>query len=182
MKLHENQDLFADAVSITAQRITLPELYVEKDYWVTLALHRIFTGPLAHFTVFKGGTALAKGFSFIHRFSEDIDLVLAQEAPLSAVLPEREVVGITNKKGMIRKTAHDYAQVFTGDFGQVRDLIIVESSWLGSATPTTRSQGQFVCVPDDAGERSGRSWPASMSCCPSRSRCWLPRVRCAKRL
>ncbi|CCH56550.1 hypothetical protein BN8_05905 [Fibrisoma limi BUZ 3] len=156
MKLHENRDLFADAVSITAQQMNLPEIYVEKDYWVTLALQRIFTGPLAEFTVFKGGTALSKCFSFIHRFSEDIDLVLLKDPSLSANqlkerlkristavsewLPEQDIPGITNKKGMIRKTAHSYSRLFTGEFGQVRDLIILESSWLGSSEPMTTGQ------------------------------------------
>jgi len=156
MKLHENRELFADAVSITAQQMNLPEIYVEKDYWVTLALQRIFTGPLAEFTVFKGGTALSKCFSFIHRFSEDIDLVLLKDPSLSANqlkerlkristavsewLPEQDIPGITNKKGMIRKTAHSYSRLFTGEFGQVRDLIILESSWLGSSEPVTIGQ------------------------------------------
>lgn len=156
MKLHEDLELFADAVTITAQHLNLPQIYVEKDYWVTLALQRIFTGSLAEWTVFKGGTALAKCFSFINRFSEDIDLVLLKDPALSANqlkerlkrisnavsewLPEQEMGGITNKKGMIRKTAHSYSRVFTGDFGQVRDLIILESSWLGSSEPVTTGQ------------------------------------------
>ncbi|WP_421828342.1 nucleotidyl transferase AbiEii/AbiGii toxin family protein [Larkinella sp.] len=156
MKLHEDQELFADAVTITAQHMNLPQIYVEKDYWVTLALQRIFTGPLAEWSVFKGGTALAKCFSFINRFSEDIDLVLLKEPGLSAnqlkerlkrisnavseFLPELETPGITNKKGMIRKTAHSYSKVFVGDFGQVRDLIILESSWLGSSEPVITGQ------------------------------------------
>ncbi|WP_077920529.1 nucleotidyl transferase AbiEii/AbiGii toxin family protein [Spirosoma sp. 209] len=151
MNLHENRDLFADAVTITAQQMKLPEIYIEKDYWVTLALQRIFTSPLAEFIVFKGGTALSKCFSFINRFSEDIDLVLLKDASLSAnqlkerlkrisnavseVLPEQDMTGITNKKGMIRKTAHSYSRLFMGEFGQVRDLIILESSWLGSSEP-----------------------------------------------
>lgn len=89
-------------------------------------MQRIFTGPLADFTIFKGGTALSKCFSVINRFSEDIDLVLVKEPHLSAnqlkerlkrisqavsgFLPEVEIVGITNKKGMIRKTAHAYGR------------------------------------------------------------------------
>ncbi|SFF14716.1 nucleotidyl transferase AbiEii/AbiGii toxin family protein [Spirosoma endophyticum] len=156
MNLHENRELFADAVTITAQHMNLPEIYVEKDYWVTLALQRIFMSPLAEFAIFKGGTALAKCFSFIHRFSEDIDLVLLKEPHLSAnqlkerlkrisnvvaeFLPEIDVIGMTNKKGMIRKTAHSYSRVFAGDFGQVRDLIILESSWLGSSEPVIKGQ------------------------------------------
>lgn len=156
MKLHKNPDLFTDAISITAEYLNLPEIYVEKDYWVTFTLQRIFTSPLAEFTVFKGGTALAKCFSFINRFSEDIDLVLLKNPNLTAnqlkerlkrisnavseFLPELEVDGITNKKGMIRKTAHSYSKTFEGEFGQVRDMIIVESSWLGSSEPLIKEK------------------------------------------
>jgi hypothetical protein len=151
MKLHDNIELFRNAVVITAQEMGLPEIYVEKDYWVTLALQRIFKGPQAAYTIFKGGTALSKCFTYINRFSEDIDLVLIKDPKLTAnqlkgrlkqisnavsdALPETEMTGITNKKGMIRKTAHSYSKVFTGDFGQVRDFIILESSWLGSSEP-----------------------------------------------
>ena len=153
MRLHEDIELFKDAISITAQRLNLPEIYVEKDYWVTVALHRIFTSPIANLPVFKGGTALAKCFSSIQRFSEDIDLVVLQGPSDTAnqlklrlkhvtqavtdVMPEIEQPGLTNKKGMIRKTAHSYARQFDGQFGQVRDLIILEVSWLGSAEPRT---------------------------------------------
>ena len=56
----------------------MPEIFVEKDYWVTLTLHRIFTSPLAEFVVFKGGTYLAKCHSFIKRFSENVDLVVVK--------------------------------------------------------------------------------------------------------
>lgn len=161
MRLHEDTDLFKDAISITAQRLNLPEIYVEKDYWVTFALHRIFTSPVANLTVFKGGTALAKCFSFIQRFSEDIDLVVLQgphdtanqlkqrlkqvTQAVTDVMPEIEQDGLTNKKGMIRKTAHSYTRQFDGQFGQVRDLLILEVSWLGSAEPcTTGRVSSFV--------------------------------------
>jgi len=51
-------------------------------------------------------------------------------------LPEIEMVGITNKKGMIRKTVHSYPKTgLVGTFGQVRDFIVLESSWLGSYEP-----------------------------------------------
>ena len=38
MNLHENQDLFQQSISITAQQKGLPEIYIEIDYWVTVAL------------------------------------------------------------------------------------------------------------------------------------------------
>lgn len=50
-------------------------------------------------------------------------------------LPEVSVTNITQKKGMNRKTAHAYSKEFQGDYGQVRDVIIVEASWLGYYEP-----------------------------------------------
>lgn len=151
MKLHDDIELFKDAVTITAQMLSLPEVYVEKDYWVTLAIHQIFTSDVSELTILKGGTALAKTFSFINRFSEDIDLVTlrsSEDSPnklkarlkkitesIVDLMPEIEIDGITNKKGLIRKTAHSYSKTFSGEFGQVRDMIILEASWLGSYEP-----------------------------------------------
>lgn len=150
MKLHEDLPLFRDAITITAQQMNLPEIYVEKDYWVTLALFSLFHSDLADEIVFKGGTALAKCFKIIERFSEDIDLVVLRKETetgnqlknklkkitkiVDKVMPEYESE-ISNKMGMIRKTTHLYPKSFAGDFGQVRDSIIVEASWLGHFEP-----------------------------------------------
>jgi len=57
MKLHENQQFFRQAVQFTAQEMGIPEIYVEKDYWVTFALHTIFKSTIGTETVFKGGTS-----------------------------------------------------------------------------------------------------------------------------
>lgn len=79
MKLHENKELFQDAITATSQQKGIPEIYVEKDYWVTLALHVIFNNEIGKETVFKGGTALSKCNQLIDRFSEDIDLVVLRK-------------------------------------------------------------------------------------------------------
>lgn len=161
MKLHENKELFQDAVIATSQQKGIREIYVEKDYWVTFALFNIFKNEIGKETVFKGGTALSKCFNLIQRFSEDIDLVVLRNESetgnqlktkikkiskcVSNVLPETDVEGITNKVGMIRKTAHNYPRTFTGHFGQVRDIIIVESTWLGNFEPyTTANVSSFI--------------------------------------
>ncbi|MFM9826143.1 nucleotidyl transferase AbiEii/AbiGii toxin family protein [Flavobacterium sp.] len=161
MTLHENKELYNDAILATAQQKGIPEIYIEKDYWVTLALNRIFTADIGKEAVFKGGTALSKCYNIIERFSEDIDMVILRNNTetgnqlkakikkisniVAETLPEIEVDGITNKMGMIRKTAHSYQKTFEGAFGQVRDIIIVESTWLGSFEPyTTATVSSFV--------------------------------------
>jgi len=42
MRLHKNKELFRDAAIAASQQIGIPEIYIEKDYWVTLALYTIF--------------------------------------------------------------------------------------------------------------------------------------------
>lgn len=52
----------------------------EKDFWVCWVLMKLFSSDvLAQQLVFKGGTSLSKAHHLIHRFSEDIDLVLNWE-------------------------------------------------------------------------------------------------------
>lgn len=162
MRLHENQALFSDAIVAASQKFYIPEIYVEKDYWITLALSRIFSSKYGADAVFKGGTALAKCHKLIQRFSEDIDMVAVRRAgesdnlmaakvrsfskALEPDLPEVTVEGITNKFGMIRKTAHEFPKMgYTGTYGQVRQQIILESTWLGMPEPyETKSVGTYI--------------------------------------
>lgn len=161
MNLHENKTLFRQAIQFTADQMKIPAIYVEKDYWVTYALFTIFNNDIGKDTVFKGGTALSKCYNLIERFSEDIDLVVLRRegetdsklksklkkisTVVETILPEVTIEGITHKMGMNRKTAHSYNKEFKGDYGQVRDVIILESTWLGYYEPyTTKKIVSFV--------------------------------------
>jgi len=155
MRLHENEKLFTQSVRFTAQQRGIKDIYIEKDYWVTFALYTIFNSAASAYAVFKGGTALSKCYGIIERFSEDIDMVVLNEGEsgnqlkerlrklaksIESVLPEIEVKEITNKRGMIRKTAHSYPKKFKGNYGQVRDYIVLESTWLGYHEPYTNKE------------------------------------------
>lgn len=161
MRLHQNIPLFRDALRITAQQMNIPFEFVEKDYWVTYALFTIFNNEIGKDTVFNGGTALSKCYHLIERFSEDIDLVVLRREGesnnrlttkiktisdiVNAVLPEVNIEGLTQKMGMNRKTAHSYNKEFKGNYGQVRDVIVIEATWLGYYEPyTTKSIVSFV--------------------------------------
>jgi hypothetical protein len=161
LKLHKDKTLFRQAVQFTADQLNIAAVYVEKDYWVTYVLHTIFNNEIGKDTVFKGGTALSKCYKMIDRFSEDIDLVVLRREGetdnklktkiktigkvVAAILPEVEIADITHKMGMNRKTAHSYSKEFKGNYGQVRDVIILESTWLGYHEPhTTRMLNSFV--------------------------------------
>ncbi len=73
LPVQERSELFSETA---AQKGTTPAV-VEKDFWVTWVLSRLFREPvLARLLMFKGGTSLSKVYNLIERFSEDIDLIL----------------------------------------------------------------------------------------------------------
>lgn len=161
MKLHTNETLFKQAVQRTADQLQIPAIFVEKDYWVTYLLHSLFNKPIGHDLVFKGGTALQKCFNVIERFSEDLDLAILRRegetdnrlkaklktvsALAGSLLPEIEVKSITHKMGMNRKTVHSYQKSFSGAFGHVLDVIVLETTWLGHPEPfITQKAASFV--------------------------------------
>ncbi|MBU2914153.1 nucleotidyl transferase AbiEii/AbiGii toxin family protein [Reichenbachiella agariperforans] len=160
MILHDEPKLFRQSIQATAQRLKIKDIYIEKDYWVCYVLKAIFSNEIGEETVFKGGTALSKCYNLVERFSEDIDLVVMRSEnekdnqlkkkiktiskTVEALLPEVSA-DITQKMGMNRKTAHRYPKVFKGDFGQVRDVVIVEATWLGYFEPyTTREVKTYI--------------------------------------
>lgn len=60
----------------TAEKEGIPDLAVEKDWWVTIVLKTLFSCSCNKHLLFKGGTSLSKGWNIIERFSEDIDIAL----------------------------------------------------------------------------------------------------------
>ncbi len=121
----------------------------------------MFHNEIGKDTVFKGGTALSKCYNMIERFSEDVDLIVLRRAGetdsklksklksiskvVENVLPEVIIEGITHKLGKNRKTAHSYKKEFNGDYGQIREVIILESTWLGHYEPcVTKSIVSYV--------------------------------------
>lgn len=64
---------------------------------------------------------------------------------VSNVLPEVKIAEVTRKMGMNRKTVYTYSKEFQGDYAQVRDVIIVEATWLGYYEPyTTKTVRSFI--------------------------------------
>ncbi|MFV2056430.1 MAG: nucleotidyl transferase AbiEii/AbiGii toxin family protein [Thiohalomonadales bacterium] len=142
MKLHEDNEVFAELVAVTAETIGLPQVYVEKDYWVTKALKYLSESSHVGEVVFKGGTSLSKAYRLIDRFSEDIDLAVlagdtsdaAQKKLLKGV--EAAVTqGLTylkedareSKGSKYRKTVYQYPHsIDGGDFGQASPELLVE--------------------------------------------------------
>lgn len=65
-----------ELLNLATELTGLPEIAIEKDWWVTLALKASFELNYSPSIVFKGGTSLSNGWNLIERFSEDIDLAI----------------------------------------------------------------------------------------------------------
>lgn len=155
MNLHLNSNDFEGAIVATSEYFKIPEIFIEKDYWVTYALHQLFHSDVKNLIVFKGGTSLSKCYKVIERFSEDIDLVVIKndddtgndlKRKLKAVtdLIDKSALEVvpndpnTNKKGSLRKIVYSYPKVgVKGNYGQVRENISLEVSHLGNFEPNT---------------------------------------------
>jgi hypothetical protein len=67
-----NDPEFKDLLSIVSSKKGIDITLIEKDYWI---MHALFSMQQQGIEFeLKGGTSLSKGFGFIHRFSEDIDI------------------------------------------------------------------------------------------------------------
>jgi len=74
IRVHEDVDLFREAVSYTAAETGFIARLIEKDYFCTLLLQHTATVANA---VFKGGTCLAKVHADFYRLSEDLDFAVS---------------------------------------------------------------------------------------------------------
>ncbi|WP_266206377.1 nucleotidyl transferase AbiEii/AbiGii toxin family protein [Pontibacter kalidii] len=151
MNLHQNPEVFRDAITATAEALQIRDVYVEKDYWVTLVLYRLAHSPYVEQAIFKGGTSLSKAYNLIERFSEDIDLAInADEGMTNNQVMQlirkiskeitKDMVEVddphrTSKGSRFRKTLHDYGASVQGDYGQATDKILVEINSFASPNP-----------------------------------------------
>ena len=69
MNLHEDSDVFEDAIRAAGDHLNMRAVFVEKDYWVTFLLSRLSESSHSDKVVFKGGTSLSKVHKLIARFS-----------------------------------------------------------------------------------------------------------------
>lgn len=96
MLLHNDKELFREAVVSAAEELGLVVPIVEKDYYVTMILkHLSMECPEC---VFKGGTSLSKCHHVIDRFSEDIDIAFSNKLSqgMRKHLKNDTIVGISN--------------------------------------------------------------------------------------
>jgi hypothetical protein len=98
----ERRDLFL----ATANRLGTAEQNAEKDFWVCWTLDALFNDLAAGDPrlLFKGGTALSKGYGLIERFSEDIDITVFRE-DIGQPTTVEELENLSGKKRAARLDA-----------------------------------------------------------------------------
>lgn len=142
MQLHEDTEAFSELLQATAEALGLPQIYIEKDYWVTKALKNLSESVHVNEVVFKGGTSLSKAYRLIDRFSEDIDLAVFAgnngDKNRKALLKSIETAvanGLTafdddpriSKGSKYRKTVYRYPRsVESSEFGQASPELLIE--------------------------------------------------------
>lgn len=150
MNLHDNREVFLELINRTAEHFKIPEVYVEKDYWVTRVLLQLSQSEFREDFIFKGGTALSRVFGLIQRFSEDIDLAMFNHRGLSGNQIKNRIraaeqtisAGLTcvarpgeSKGSQFRKVYYAFPRILDGDFGHASDVILLETNSFTSPEP-----------------------------------------------
>lgn len=148
MFLHEDRAQFEAAVNVAAQYTDMPELIIEKDYYVTMIL--LLLSQKLPFVVFKGGTSLSKCFKVIKRFSEDIDITIdtslsqGQKKKLKYALAEAaEKLGVsilnledTRSRRNYNRYELAYESVVNAGGIPFSGVVLVETSFTAISFPT----------------------------------------------
>lgn len=77
MTLHNDQHTFIAAITATSNAFNIKRHFIEKDYWICHCLQLMSRADTAQHAIFKGGTSLTKAYNIGSRFSEDIDIAIA---------------------------------------------------------------------------------------------------------
>lgn len=156
MKLHNNRELFANAIQATSQELGMAQEFVEKDYWICQILQSLSRHPLNERIVWKGGTSLSKAYGLIRRFSSDVDFAVLLEGlsqnqqkklvtrigrDTTVDLEELDMPEKTIKNNRFRKTYHGYKSVLAKKKDALDFLgnhVIVEINTYGNPHPFVR--------------------------------------------
>lgn len=157
---------FPDLLRATAEWKGVPASLVEKDYFLTRALHVLQERCGGRFLL-KGGTSLSKGWGLLDRFSEDVDLLFRPQredgSPMGKSALDRmfkrveEIVAqteeftreaqtFTSETGVHRTVTFSYPRR-TGDLSGLGNTVILEMGVRGGFQPSaTRAIESFVAT------------------------------------
>jgi predicted nucleotidyltransferase component of viral defense system len=155
INLHTNKADFTALITFSAKHFNIIPAFVEKDYWITLALNRLAHSENAENAVFKGGTSLSKGYRIINHFSEDIDIAMINENLSGNALKtkirsiEKEITeglteivedGVTSKGSMFRKSIFEYPTLLGKVDSIIPNRMIVEINSFANPYPNVKQE------------------------------------------
>lgn len=155
MKLHNDKELFIQAVDLASRYFKMPQAIIEKDYYVTLVLREL-TRRVPEL-IFKGGTSLSKCYKIINRFSEDIDLTLGGEHITQGqrsrfnhtIIDACEELGFIVLNKTDSRSRRDYNQ-YRVDYGarfnvaEVVPNLLIESAFMQKSFPINTRQASSM--------------------------------------
>jgi hypothetical protein len=155
--LPDFKDLLRAVADSKGQRTAI----VEKDYYLTRALHTLSTRHQGEF-ILKGGTSLSKGWNLLERFSEDLDILVRTEPGWGASKRDTrlktlrdtiaESEGLTLDKGdkrtraetgVSRSAVYRYDSV-TSDVPGLGRNVLFEAGYRGSTDATVKKPIQSI--------------------------------------
>ena len=139
----DNKDL-AELAQAASMRFNLSQFAVEKDFYVTKAIHALAAVNDEYFgLVFQGGTSLSKGYQVIRRLSEDVDFrVIQKDSALD--------LGKNVLRKKLRNFRHDLVDVLRkNDFSIPGNAVKVfyEGHFMGIQAKFSGSEKQFYLKP-----------------------------------
>lgn len=163
MRLHENRQLFNDAILAASRSkdeggLGIKSIFIEKDYWICRSLSLMAENDKDGRAIFKGGTSLTKAYGIGSRFSEDIDIAIAEAWTLSgnqlknlirsaaksmtSGLSELVVPGVTSKGSHYYKAFYTYPrEVDTLQVGAIRaGQLLIEINSFANPYPYERCE------------------------------------------
>ena len=158
MRLHENKELFADAITAAARPqseggLGIKDIFIEKDYWISRCLQLLAKADTSGKAVFKGGTSLSKAYGIGARFSEDIDIAILDAESISGNqlknlikriskgmtegLEEKDIPGVTSKGSHYHKAFYTYPRaIATKQVGTIKaGQVLVEINAFANPYP-----------------------------------------------
>jgi hypothetical protein len=152
VNLHLIKNDFSSLIKEAAEFFGIRDVFIEKDYWITLVLKRLADSEYSNSVVFKGGTSLSKGYKLINRFSEDVDLAIINasdltgnqlkslirnvEKTISVDLSEIETPGVTSKGSKFRKSVFNYPILGDNNLNQiVSNKLLIETNSFANPRP-----------------------------------------------
>ena len=193
IKLHEDPELFREAVNFTAAETAFAVRLIEKDYFCSVVLEHLAQVAEAGL-VFKGGTCLTKVHADFYRLSEDLDFVIPMAADASRSERSRRAVGLKEAVAALPRALHCFRVVeplqganestqyigsvgYVSTLGQQADIIKIEISLREPLlTPTVTGAARTILLDPVSGMPLVPTVPV---CCISKTEAMTEKFRAA---